>query len=173
MHELPLVFFTVLGQSAAGLYLLAYASRRLGMLSENQLRHANIAAFVIMIIALVIGGLHVGQPLRFFNMLLGVGRSPMSNEALLSGIFVAFGAATLLFTLFIKNKVLSELCNVATVIFGLAFVWSNVDDTASCWWRIRDFIRGSAVGGDGIFDWLNYDFCHSCSLCVILRRDRA
>ncbi|MEQ5285036.1 MULTISPECIES: dimethyl sulfoxide reductase anchor subunit family protein [Providencia] len=124
MHELPLVFFTVLGQSAAGLYLLAYASRRLGMLSENQLRHANIAAFVIMIIALVIGGLHVGQPLRFFNMLLGVGRSPMSNEALLSGIFVAFGAATLLFTLFIKNKVLSELCNVATVIFGLAFVWS-------------------------------------------------
>lgn len=124
MHELPLVFFTVLGQSAAGLYLLVYASRKLGMLSETQLRHANIAAFVIMIIALAIGGLHVGQPLRFFNMLLGVGRSPMSNEALLSGIFVAFGAATLLFTLFIKNKALSELCNVATVIFGLAFVWS-------------------------------------------------
>ncbi|MBO1916028.1 hypothetical protein J4727_05950 [Providencia rettgeri] len=44
-------------------------------------------------------------------------------KLLLSGIFVAFGAATLLFTLFIKNKALSELCN-ATVIFGLAFVWS-------------------------------------------------
>ncbi|NHX34541.1 dimethyl sulfoxide reductase anchor subunit, partial [Escherichia coli] len=46
------------------------------------------------------------------------------NEALLSGIFVAFGAATLLFTLLIKNKALSELCNIATVIFGLTFVWS-------------------------------------------------
>ncbi len=80
-----------MGQSAAGLYLLVYASRKLGMLSETQLRHANIAAFVIMIIALAIGGLHVGQPLRFFNMLLGVGRSPMSNEALLSGILLLLG----------------------------------------------------------------------------------
>ncbi|APC11752.1 dimethyl sulfoxide reductase anchor subunit [Providencia rettgeri] len=124
MHELPLVFFTVLGQSAAGLYLLAYLSKKIGMVDEYQLRNANIVAFITMIIALALGALHVGQPLRFFNMLLGVGRSPMSNEALLSGIFVAFGAATLLFTLFIKNKVLSELCNIGTVIFGLAFVWS-------------------------------------------------
>ncbi|AFH92289.1 anaerobic dimethyl sulfoxide reductase subunit C [Providencia stuartii MRSN 2154] len=28
MHELPLVFFTVLGQSAAGLFLLAYLSKK-------------------------------------------------------------------------------------------------------------------------------------------------
>lgn len=140
MHELPLVFFTVFGQSAAGLYLIAYLSKKMGMIDEHQLRKANIVAFIAMIIALVIGGLHVGQPLRFFNMLLGVGRSPMSNEALLSGIFVAFGAATLLFTLFIKNKALSELCNIATVVFGLAFVWSipqvyNIETVAN-WFTV-------------------------------------
>lgn len=124
MHELPLVFFTVLGQSAAGLYLLAYLSKKCGQIDNHQLRNANILAFIIMIIALVIGGLHVGQPLRFFNMLYGVGRSPMSNEAFLSGAFIAFGAATLLFTLFIKNKLFREISNLGVVIFGLAFAWS-------------------------------------------------
>lgn len=124
MHELPLVFFTVLGQSAAGLYLLAYLSKKMGNIDDKQLCNANILAFIVVIIGLVIGGLHVGQPLRFFNMLLGVGRSPMSNEAFLSGVFVAFGAATLLFTLLVKNKLLRELSNLGAVIFGLAFTWS-------------------------------------------------
>ncbi|EKT55569.1 dimethyl sulfoxide reductase anchor subunit family protein [Providencia sneebia] len=124
MHELPLVFFTVFGQSAAGLFLLAYISRRMGTINDNQLRNANILAFIIVMIGLGIGGLHEGQPLRFFNMLFGVGRSPMSNEAFLSGVFVAFAAATLFFTLFYKRPMLRELSNIATVIFGLAFVWS-------------------------------------------------
>ncbi|MBC8653710.1 dimethyl sulfoxide reductase anchor subunit, partial [Providencia vermicola] len=60
MHELPLVFFTVLGQSAAGLYLLAYLSKKIGMVDEYQLRNANIVAFITMIIALALGALHVG-----------------------------------------------------------------------------------------------------------------
>ncbi len=80
MHELPLVFHRI-GAVGSRFIFIGICEPKLGMLSETQLRHANIAAFVIMIIALAIGGLHVGQPLRFFNMLLGVGRSPMSNEA--------------------------------------------------------------------------------------------
>ncbi|MGJ3352868.1 dimethyl sulfoxide reductase anchor subunit family protein [Providencia sp. Je.9.19] len=124
MHELPLVFFTVLGQSAVGLFLLAYLSRKMGSIDDKQLKTANIVAFIIMVIGLGIGGLHVGQPLRFFNMLLGVGRSPMSNEAFLSGVFVGCAAATLFFTHFYKQTVLRELANIAAVITGLAFVWS-------------------------------------------------
>ncbi|EMI5492764.1 dimethyl sulfoxide reductase anchor subunit [Providencia stuartii] len=124
MHELPLVFFTVLGQSAAGLFLLAYLSKKMGSIDEKQLKNANILAFIVVVIGLGIGGLHVGQPLRFFNMLLGVGRSPMSNEAFLSGIFVGCAAATLFFTLFYKKPLLRELANIATVVTGVAFVWS-------------------------------------------------
>lgn len=124
MHELPLVFFTVLGQSAVGLFLLAFLSRKMGSIDDKQLKTANIVAFIIMVIGLGIGGLHVGQPLRFFNMLLGVGRSPMSNEAFLSGVFVGCAAATLFFTLFYKQTILRELANIAAVISGLAFVWS-------------------------------------------------
>lgn len=124
MHELPLVFFTVLGQSAVGLFLLAYLSRKIGSIDDKQLKIANIIAFIIMIIGLVIGGLHVGQPLRFFNMLFGIGRSPMSNEAFLSGIFTGCAAATLFFTFIYKQSALRELANIAAVLTGLAFVWS-------------------------------------------------
>ncbi|MEQ4923004.1 dimethyl sulfoxide reductase anchor subunit family protein [Proteus hauseri] len=124
MHELPLVFFTVLGSSAAGLFLIAYISKKLGQIDQNQLRNANILALILMLIGLGIGGLHVGQPLRFFNMLLGVGRSPMSNEAFLSGVFTGFAFATVALTVMKKWNGLREVCNLFTVIFGLAFVWS-------------------------------------------------
>ncbi|EMP2041020.1 TPA: dimethyl sulfoxide reductase anchor subunit [Proteus mirabilis] len=124
MHELPLVFFTVLGSSAAGLFLIAYISKKLGQIDEQQLRNANILALILMLVGLGIGGLHVGQPLRFFNMLLGVGRSPMSNEAFLSGVFTGFAFATVALTIMKKWRGLREICNLFTVIFGLAFVWS-------------------------------------------------
>ncbi len=79
MHELPLVFFTVLGQTAVGLFALALVSHKLGMTTALQLKHANIIGLILMIAGLIVGTLHVGQPLRAATMLMGVGRSPMSN----------------------------------------------------------------------------------------------
>ncbi|SUC27482.1 DMSO reductase anchor subunit (DmsC) [Providencia rustigianii] len=61
MHELPLVFFTVLGQSAVGLFLLAYLARKMGSIDDKQLRVANIIGFIIVLIGLGIGALHVGN----------------------------------------------------------------------------------------------------------------
>lgn len=78
MHELPLVFFTVLGSSAAGLFLIAYISKKLGQIDENQLRNANILALILTLVGLGIGGLHVGQPLRFFQY--AIRRWSLSNE---------------------------------------------------------------------------------------------
>ncbi|CNI30090.1 dimethyl sulfoxide reductase anchor subunit family protein [Yersinia pekkanenii] len=124
MHELPLVFFTVLGQTAVGLFALALLSNLLGMTTPQQLKQANIIGLILMMVGLIVGTLHVGQPLRAVNMLLGVGRSPMSNEILLSGLFVAMACGTVFFSTMVKKSVLAMLCNVATVIFGLAFAWS-------------------------------------------------
>lgn len=124
MHELPLVFFTVLGQTAVGLFALVFLSHKLGLTTAQQLKQANIVGLILMLVGLVIGALHVGQPLRAMNMLLGVGRSPMSNEILLSSLFVAMACGTVFFSAMVKNAVLAMLCNVATVIFGLAFAWS-------------------------------------------------
>ncbi|MDA5544221.1 MULTISPECIES: dimethyl sulfoxide reductase anchor subunit family protein [Yersinia] len=124
MHELPLVFFTVLGQTAVGLFALVFLSHQLGLTTAQQLKQANILGLILMLVGLVIGALHVGQPLRAMNMLLGVGRSPMSNEILLSSLFVAMACGTVFFSVMVKNAMLAMLCNVATVIFGLAFAWS-------------------------------------------------
>ncbi|MFL4556536.1 dimethyl sulfoxide reductase anchor subunit family protein [Yersinia kristensenii] len=124
MHELPLVFFTVLGQTAVGLFALVFLSQQLGMTTAPQLKQANIVGLILVLVGLVIGTLHVGQPLRAMNMLLGVGRSPMSNEILLSSLFVAMACGTVFFSTIVKNAMLAILCNVATVIFGLAFAWS-------------------------------------------------
>ncbi|WP_145543029.1 dimethyl sulfoxide reductase anchor subunit family protein [Yersinia frederiksenii] len=124
MHELPLVFFTVLGQTAVGLFALVWLSHKLGLTTALQLKQANIVGLILVLVGLVIGTLHVGQPLRAMNMLLGIGRSPMSNEILLSSLFVAMACGTVFFSVMVKNAVLAALCNVATVIFGLAFAWS-------------------------------------------------
>ncbi|ATM95004.1 anaerobic dimethyl sulfoxide reductase subunit B [Yersinia frederiksenii] len=124
MHELPLVFFTVLGQTAVGLFALVWLSHKLGLTTALQLKQANIVGLILVLTGLVIGTLHVGQPLRAMNMLLGIGRSPMSNEILLSSLFVAMACGTVFFSVMVRNAVLAALCNVATVIFGLAFAWS-------------------------------------------------
>lgn len=124
MHELPLVFFTILGQTAVGLFALVLLSNKLGMTTPLQLKQANIIGLMLMMVGLIVGTLHVGQPLRAATMLLGVGRSPMSNEIVLSGLFVAMACGTVFFSTIVQNTLLAMLCNVATVIFGLAFAWS-------------------------------------------------
>ncbi|MFB5187166.1 dimethyl sulfoxide reductase anchor subunit family protein [Yersinia intermedia] len=124
MHELPLVFFTVLGQTAVGLFALVLLSNKLGMTTPLQLKQANIIGLMLMMVGLIVGTLHVGQPLRAATMLLGFGRSPMSNEIVLSGLFVAMACGTVFFSTIVQNTLLAMLCNVATVIFGLAFAWS-------------------------------------------------
>ncbi|MGL4859896.1 MAG: dimethyl sulfoxide reductase anchor subunit family protein [Enterobacteriaceae bacterium] len=124
MHELPLVFFTVAGQSSVGVFLLAWLSRALGLMEKQQLQRANCLAFVLLIIGLAIGGLHIGQPLRALNMLLGVGRSPMSTEIVLCALYVTFASGTLFFSHLWRQNILAGLCNMLTLVAGLAFVWS-------------------------------------------------
>ncbi|MFV0547379.1 MAG: dimethyl sulfoxide reductase anchor subunit family protein [Limnobaculum xujianqingii] len=124
MHELPLVFFTVLGQSAVGLFLLAFISYQLKLSDWEQLRRANLLALVLMAIGLVCSIFHLGQIFRMFNVMAGVGRSPMSNEIALCGAFFALACGTLFFSYIRKNVGIASVLNVATILLGLAFVWS-------------------------------------------------
>ena len=124
MHELPLVFFTVLGQSAAGLFLLAFVSYCLKLSDWEQLKRANLLAFVLMAVGLACSTFHLGQLFRMFNMLAGVGRSPMSNEIVLGGTFIGLAFCTLFFFYVKKSAALATLFNVLTIVAGLAFVWS-------------------------------------------------
>lgn len=87
MKELPLVFFTVLAQAAAGAFLLAQICLLLNKLNRRQAGRVGVIALVLVMIAGVSALMHLGQPLRAVNALFGLGRSPMSNEIISCALF--------------------------------------------------------------------------------------
>lgn len=91
MHELPLVFFTVLTQSAVGAFILLLIGRSFGHIAPRRLSIGLFVAMCLFGAGVLLGVFHVGQPLRAMNMLLRVGHSPMSNEIVLSAVFSAVG----------------------------------------------------------------------------------
>lgn len=91
MHELPLVFFTVLAQTAVGGFILLIGAKALGQVNSRQLAIGLFSAICLLGLALMVGSAHMGQPLRAINTLFGVGRSAMSNEIAFTALFAAFG----------------------------------------------------------------------------------
>lgn len=89
MHELPLVFFTVLGQVSVGafIFLLLFSP-----LTGKQLGTRLFISLCFFGVGLAIGMFHMGQLLRAMNVFIGIGRSPMSNEIALSALFGTFAA---------------------------------------------------------------------------------
>lgn len=107
-----------------GLFLLAFISHRLKLSDWDQLKRANLLAFILMAIGLLCSMFHLGQLFRMFNMLEGVGRSPMSNEIVLGGAFIGLAFCTLFFFYVKKSAALATLFNVLTIAVGLVFVWA-------------------------------------------------
>ncbi|MCW2475220.1 DmsC/YnfH family molybdoenzyme membrane anchor subunit [Candidatus Symbiopectobacterium sp. NZEC151] len=123
MHELPLVFFTVLTQSAVGAFILLLVARTLKQLEARPLAIGLFAAMCLFGLALPIAGLHLGQPLRAMNVLLRAGHSPMSNEIVLSSLFCAFGGLGALGLLLNRGaqRLFSALTWIAAVV-GVLFL---------------------------------------------------
>ena len=89
LHELPLVFFTVLAQSAVGAWLV-FTFVLLGEKNEKSLTYIHKAMFVILAIlglGFIASTMHLGTPIRAFNSLNRVGESMMSNEIALGIVF--------------------------------------------------------------------------------------
>ncbi|GAB2664023.1 dimethyl sulfoxide reductase anchor subunit family protein [Vibrio panuliri] len=87
MHELSLVFFTFLAQTAVGIVTLSTFGFLIGKVERSGHEKALWGAFV----ALALGGIasltHLGQPLRALNALGAIGQSPMSNEIIATILF--------------------------------------------------------------------------------------
>ena len=82
LHELPLVFFTVLAQSAVGAWLV-FTFVLLGEKNEKSQSYIHKAMFVILAIlglGFIASVMHLGTPVRAFNSLKIVGEYKMSNE---------------------------------------------------------------------------------------------
>ncbi len=120
MHELPLVFFTVLGQSAVGAFILLLL---FSPYNGKQLGGRLFTTLCLFGIGLIIGVFHMGQLLRAINLFFGVGRSPMSNEIALSALFGAFGAISALGLLSGKGSAqLFKIFGWIAALMGIGFV---------------------------------------------------
>lgn len=126
MAELPLVFFTVLSQSSAGLVILGLLAFYLKEIDQKKLYWLNIVALGMFGVGFLIGMLHLGHPFRAINIIFGIGRSPMSNESVLSGAFGGLLLATIFLTFKLKF-LLAKYCNIATAVVALIFAWSTTN----------------------------------------------
>ncbi|WP_067522607.1 dimethyl sulfoxide reductase anchor subunit family protein [Endozoicomonas ascidiicola] len=125
MHELPLVFFTVFGQTAAGALILLMISKQLKHINEVQFRNGLCVSMALMCIGLLAGATHVGNPFRMINMLAGVGQSPMSNEIVAAGLFTGLGVLTAAGLTFRKlSEKQSVVLGWASAVAGLLFILS-------------------------------------------------
>lgn len=146
MHELPLVFFTVLGQTAAGAFILLIASKQLDLINRQQLQGGLVAAMILMCCGLLAAMTHVGQPLRMINMLAGFGRSPMSNEIIVSGAFTGFGLITAAGLFFNKLTVkqaqqVGWVAAVAGFLFIISIPYVYQLETVATWNTVHSTLQ--------------------------------
>jgi anaerobic dimethyl sulfoxide reductase subunit C (anchor subunit) len=134
-RELPLVFFTIMAQMSVGCFVVlgvihVIGGRRLG--SERVDRLSDPALFAIgpvMVLALIVSILHLGNPVNAFHTIDHLSTSWLSREIFFGSAFACMGAAFAIcqqmkwFTPLLR-QILAGL--TALVGLGLVFVMSMV-----------------------------------------------
>ena len=157
MHELSLVFFTVLAQSTVGLFLVLAAML---LFNQNPERKQVLSRFIGLVLVMlgVSGALamtHLGQPLRAFNVIFGLAHfSRLSIEIITTA---AFGGAVFVYGAMAHFGILEKLQKlvlVAAMALGLALLLAIANvytlDTVPAWhsgWTIFQFVLTAFVVG--------------------------
>lgn len=126
LHELPLVFFTLLAQSAVGAWLV-FTFVLLNTKNEKSRTYIHKVMFVILAflgLGFIASVAHLGSPMRAFNSLNRVGESMMSNEILSGAIFFALAGFYWLIALTGKMpSTLGNLWRIMTALAGIIFMY--------------------------------------------------
>ncbi|OOF43333.1 dimethyl sulfoxide reductase [Rodentibacter trehalosifermentans] len=126
LHELPLVFFTILAQSAVGAWLV-FTFVLLNTKNEKSRAYIHKVMFVILAflgVGFIASITHLGSPMRAFNSLNRVGESMMSNEILSGAIFFSLAGFYWLVALTGKMPVvLGNLWRITTALVGVVFMY--------------------------------------------------
>lgn len=142
LQEWPLTFFTILSQMAVGAFIIlgfiqvtarrsvarAGDSAEAKAKSQALERVSDAALYAIgplMVAGFVAAFFHLGNPINGFNVLRGIGNSPLAQEVMMGAGFAVLGfafAATQWFH-WGSPKLRFGLA-IITALWGLAFVWS-------------------------------------------------
>lgn len=87
MNEMPLVFFTVFSQMAAGAYVTLYLIEKKRGVDVEAGRRIRLGIAAGMTFALLMSTVHLGHPEAGFRAMLHLQSSWLSREILLSGLF--------------------------------------------------------------------------------------
>ncbi len=140
-HELSLVLFTVLAQTAVGAYLimtLANLVTNSRVDVKSRITRNMFFVWVVMGLGFVASSTHLGSPMRAMNALNQVGTSWLSNEILTGSMFFAFGGLYWLLEVLDKGtEGVRKGLKIAGMVAGVAFMYSMVNvyliDTVPTW----------------------------------------
>ncbi|GAA0349696.1 dimethyl sulfoxide reductase anchor subunit [Morganella psychrotolerans] len=128
IHEWPLMFFTTLGQSVAGAFIIMAAVLLSGKLTPEMNRKVHYSMFglwVLMGIGFLLSMMHMGTPMRAFNAFNRLGSSSLSNEIAAGSVF--FAAGGFYWLLAVLNKMpaaLGKLWLVVVMILAVVFIYA-------------------------------------------------
>ncbi|WP_299729656.1 DmsC/YnfH family molybdoenzyme membrane anchor subunit [uncultured Endozoicomonas sp.] len=157
MHELSLVFFTVLAQSTVGMFLILAAMLMVNQdVSRQRILSRGLGAVLVMLgIAGVAAMTHLGHPLRAINVVFGLEHfSALSVEILATSLF---GGAVFTFGAMVHFGILPKLQKLVLagamalgVLLLLAIANVYTLATVPAWnsgWTIFQFVMTAFVVG--------------------------
>lgn len=128
IHEWPLMFFTTLGQSVAGAFIIMAAVLLSGKLTPEMNRKVHYSMFglwILMGMGFLLSMMHMGTPMRAFNAFNRLGGSSLSNEIAAGSVF--FAAGGFYWLLAVLNKMpaaLGKLWLVVVMILAVVFIYA-------------------------------------------------
>ena len=155
MDQLSLVFFTVLAQVAVGTFIALGLFELLAKPDSKTLNKSFIAVWSVLGVAALASMTHLSQPLRMFNVLIGVGHgSPLSLEIVALTLFGGAGVAFTGMRQFNIAPALQKIVLVAAMVLGVVFVKAIASvytlATVPTWdsgWTTFQFMMTAAIAG--------------------------
>lgn len=155
MSQLSLVIFTVLAQAAVGIFIALGMIELMARPERKAMTKSFIASFILLGIGAVASTTHLSQPLRMFNVLLGVQHgSALSLEIVALSLFGGAGAAYMGMRLFNLLEGLQKLVLMAAMVLGVVLILAIANvytlETVPVWdsiWTPFQFLMTAAVAG--------------------------
>ncbi|MDH3000171.1 hypothetical protein A1D23_08215 [Chelonobacter oris] len=150
LHEWPLVFFTVLAQSAVGAFwafsLLLLTDRNRQVVSKTH--YVMVVLWILMAIGFVFSTLHLGSPQRAFNALNRIGASGLSNEIAAGSAFFALGAG---YWALATANLLPNAWHKLPLIGAIVRLLGGIERKLPAVWKTFGVITVSLVGAGFIY----------------------
>lgn len=138
MHEIPLVLFTLCGQTAAGMLVLLAIQHAFHPVSDVYLKRTTAVAWIILFVGLFFAMFHLGHPFRAWNVIFGMMHSPMSQEIFCFGLLFALTFLYVLLNFYEKGtarqmKLFLMLLGVISLIFVYSIIRVYYLNTVETW----------------------------------------